>query len=473
MMSLNRTVWLMIVMLSTAISVVAQDTCPLIVSTVLEAVADNCDDLGRNEICYGNNMLIALNFDDEPVDSLQAVGDTSEIFEIASVTTAPFDLNNDTWGIALLSLQADLPDTVPGQNVTFVVFGDTGLKSQTIPEEHLVKSLSATSTGNINIRDGAGTDFARVGVLAYGEDVMLTGRNASGDWVQVETDDGEGWIFASLLTIDGDVSRLRLVDDNLTADYVAPMQAFSLQTGIGRSGCADVPPDGALIQSPTNTTVHFLINGIEVQIGSTVFIQYIGGSLVVTTIDGTVTVTSAGVSQIIEPGYTVTVSIDGVPGPPIEFNYADFSALPLLLLPEPVGIPILVRSNNAWRDTGIPVDAGDTFTLRTGGLINFWDNCEAEKVANGQPDIDCSSLVFDPAGGDPVTTSGAVLGSDMSLFPVPAAPPHSLVMRIGTHTEFVGHGGDFTATESGTLEFRANDVDLNNLGAFFVSVILP
>jgi hypothetical protein len=82
-------------------------------------------------------------------------------------------------------------------------------------------------------------------------------------------------------------------------------------------------------------------------------------------------------------------------------------------------------------------------------------------------------LVFDPAGGDPVTTSGTILGSDMSLFPVPSAPPHSLVMRIGTSTIFVGHGGDFTATESGTLEFRANDVDLNNVGAFFVSAIVP
>jgi len=469
-MSLKRISWLMMLMMCAAITVVAQDSCPLIVSTILEAVADNCDDLGRNEICYGNNMLTVLNFDDEPIDSLQNVGDTSDIFEIASLVTAPFDINANTWGIALLSLQANLPNTVPGQNVTFVVFGDTTLKSQAIPEERLVETLSATSTGNINIRSGAGTNFARVGVLGFDEDVILTGRNASGDWVQVETDDVIGWVFAPLLNVDGNLLFLDVVGDG--SDYVAPMQAFSLETGIGRSGCNEVPSDGVLIQSPTDTTVNFLINGIEVQIGSTVFIQYIAGRLVVTTLEGTVTVTSAGVSQVIEPGYTVYVAIAGEPGPPIEFNYDDFSSLPLLLLPEPVGIPVLVRSNNAWRDTGILVDAGDTFTLYTGGLINFWNNCEAEKVANGQPDIDCSSLVFDPAGGDPVTTSGTILGSDMSLFPVPSAPPHSLVMRIGTSTIFVGHGGDFTATESGTLEFRANDVDLNNIGAFFVSAIV-
>lgn len=471
-MSLKRTT-LLIIMLSFAIRVVAQDSCPMIVESVLEAVAENCDELGRNEICYGNNRLTALDFESEPVASLQDVGDTTDIFEIASVATAPFDLDTNTWGIALLSLQADLPNTVPGQHVTFVVFGDTELKSEVIPEEHLLENLSATSTGNINIRSGAGTNFDRVGSLSTGENVVLTGRNGGGDWVQIEGDEGIGWVFASLLNIDGDLSFLSIVGNDENSDYVAPMQAFSLQSGIGRSGCSEVPPDGVLIQSPTDTTVHFLINGIEVQIGSTVFIQYVGGRLVVTTLEGMVTVTSAGVSQVIEPGYSVYVSIAGEPGPPIEFSYDDFSSLPLLLLPEPVGIPVLVRSNNAWRDTHIPVDAGDTFTLLTGGLINFWDNCEAEKVAVGQPDIDCSSLVFDPAGGDPLTTSGAILGGDMSLFPVASAPPHSLVMRIGSSTTFVGHGGDFTATESGTLEFRANDVDYNNLGAFFVSVILP
>ena len=460
-------------LMSMAMSVVGQGNCPLVVTQVLEAVSNNCNDLGRNEICYGHNRLTALNFDNEPVDNLDDVGDTSDIIDIASVATSPYDPNNETWGIALLSLQANLPDTIVGQNVTIVVFGDTELTSHVIPEDRLVESLSASSTGAINIRSGAGTNFSRVGVLSIGQDVTLTGRNTGSDWVQIETDDGAGWVFAELLDIDGDVSLLGIVDNDMTHDYVAPMQAYSLQTGIGNSSCADVPPDGVLIQSPTNTTVNFLINGIEVQIGSTVFIQYIGGHLVVTTLEGTVTVTSAGVNQIIEPGYTVYVSVAGVPGSPIEFAYDDFSSLPLLLLPEPVGIPVLVRSNNTWRDTGIPVDAGDTFTLQTGGLINFWDNCEAEKVAVGQPDIDCSSLIFDPAGGDPVTTSGAVLGSDMSLFPVSSAPPHSLVMRIGTSTTFVGLGGDFTATESGTLEFRANDVDLNNLGAFFVSVITP
>jgi len=394
-MSIKRVLWILTIMTCIVGLVAAQtDTCPMMVETALEAVGDACNDIGRNEVCYGNNMLTALDFDDVPVNELSEVGDSMDISGIGSITTAAFDLDSETWGVAVLVLQADLPDSLPGQNITFVVFGDTQVTSEFIPEEQ-------------------GND-----------------------------------------------------------DFSAPMQVFSLSTGVGQLECEGVPPDGVLIQSPSDTTVHFLINGIEVEIGSTVFIEYTGGVLIVTNLDGSVTVTHSGVTQMIEPGYSVSVSVDGEPGAPIEFNYEDFSTLPVILLPDPVGIPVLVRANNAWRDTGIAVDAGDTFTLLTGGVINFWDNCEAEKVANGQPDIDCDSLIFDPAGGDPVTLSGEILGSDMSLFPVPAAPPHSLVGRIGSSTYFVGNGGDFTAAESGTLEFRANDVDLNNLGAFFVSVVL-
>ncbi len=472
-MSIKRIAWLMTVFISSLAVVSAQDSCPAIVESILESVDTACEGIGRNQVCYGNNLVNTLDFSSEPLADFSATGDISDILAVASLEATAFDSDAGTWGIALMNLQADLPDTLPGQNVTFVVFGDTELVNDVVPEDQLVESLPGTSTGGINVRSGAGTNFDIAGTLALNEEVTLIGRNAASDWVQIEFEGDSAWVFADLLSIDGNPSLLQVVGDSANNDYVAPMQAFSLSAGIGQPECNEVPPDGVLIQTPTDTTVHFLINGVEVEIGSTVFIQYIGGRLVITTLDGRVTVTSSGVSQVIEPGYSVYVSVAGVPGPPIEFAYDDFSSLPLLLLPEPVGIPVLVRSNNVWRDTGIAVDAGDTFTLLTGGLINFWDNCETEKVSAGQPDIDCSSLVFDPAGGDPVTTSGAVLGSDMSLFPVPVAPPHSLVGRIGTTTFFVGNGGSFTASESGTLEFRANDVDLNNLGAFFVSVVLP
>lgn len=473
-MQLKRVFGLLFVLfISTAVSIAQEMDCPAMVETILATAGDSCAELGRNQACYGNQLVDAQGFDAEPVSAFVAAGDTVGIHTIASLSTADFDANNNTWGIALLSLQADLPDTLPGQNVTIVIFGDTQLSNQVIPADQLVSTLPATSTGAINVRGGAGTNFGIVRTLTNGESVALIGRNAAGDWVQIEADEGEAWVFASLLNVDGDTALLPINGDDTASEYAAPMQAFRLQTGIGQSTCAEVPPDGILVQAPTDTTVHFLVNGVQVEVGSTAFLQTNNDSVTVNTLDGAVTVTSADETQMVEPGYQVTASADRAPTEPDDYDFDELRYLPVSLLPERIGIPVLVRSNNTWRDTGIAVEAGDTFIIRAGGIINFWDFCETQKVANGQPDIDCDSLILGPAGGDPVTLTGEVLGSDMSLFPVSTAPPHSLVARIGSSTFFVGEGGEFTATESGTLEFRPNDIDFNNIGAFFVSVILP
>jgi len=473
-LQLKKVFWILFVLfISTAISIAQEVTCPAMVETILETVGETCTEVGRNEACYGNQLVDAQGFDEQPLSDFASAGDTVDIASIASLSTADFDINTDTWGIAILALQADLPDTLPGQNVTIVIFGDTQLGNQVIPEDQMVHTLPATSTGAINVRGGAGTNFDIVTTLAAGEAVTLIGRNAAGDWVQIESDAGEAWVFVSLLNVDGDTALLPISGDDTASEYAAPMQAFQLQTGIGQPACAEVPPSGILVQAPTETTVHFLVNGVQIEVGSTAFLQTSNNAVTVNTLDGTVAVTSADETQIVEPGYQVTASADRAPTEPDDYDFEALRYLPVSLLPERTGIPVLVRANNTWRDTGIAVDAGDTFIIRAGGIINFWDFCETQKVDFGQPDIDCTSLILGPAGGDPVTIRGDVLGSDMSLFPVATAPPHSLVARIGSSTFFVGEGGEFTAPESGTLEFRPNDIDLNNIGAFFVSVILP
>ncbi|GAB5493530.1 MAG: hypothetical protein Phog2KO_37450 [Phototrophicaceae bacterium] len=468
-MFIKRFLWSMLI-LTSIVSVVSAQTeaCSAVIDAILNNVGEACENLGRNQICYGNDDVTALDFTDAELADFSTVGTVRDIQDIASVNTAPFNVDDNIWGIALLSLQADLPDTLPGQNVTFVVFGDTQLTNQVIPESEIVAFLSAQSTGNANTRSGAGLTFDVIGTLSNGEEITLIGRDLLGDWVEFETENGTAWVFAELLNIDGNL--MLLPADGISEDS-APLQAFSLQTGIGQTTCQETPPDGVLVQSPENTTVHFTVNGIEVEIGSTAFLQIDNGDLEISNIEGNVSVTSVGETQLIEVGNWVAISEGEPPGEPSPFDFDDFQYLPVNLLPEEIGIPLLVLSDNIWRDSNVEVEAGDTFVVVAGGIINFWDFCEAQKVANGQPDIDCDSLILPPEGGDPTTITGEPLPSDMSLFPVPSAPAHSLVGRIGTQTFFVGSGGTFTAEESGTLEFRTNDIDNNNVGTFFVAVV--
>jgi hypothetical protein len=102
----------------------AENRCQVILTKAMETLQSTCQKVGRNKACYGNSLVQA-----EPVPSaslkFSTVGDVANISDIRSITTAPLDAEKGVWGLSLLKLQANLPDSLPGQNVTFLVFGNT------------------------------------------------------------------------------------------------------------------------------------------------------------------------------------------------------------------------------------------------------------------------------------------------------------------------------------------------------------
>lgn len=399
-MSLKRIIWVVIAMLAISALLSAQDArCPVFVETAIQTVAEACADLGRNQACYGNTQVNALNFDDEPLSSFEVIGDTVEIIEMASLTTAPLDVETGVWGIAMLAVQADLPDTLPGQNVTFVLFGDTELTSDVL------------STGN------------EVAISDY---------------------------------------------------YAAPMQAFQVQAGIGALACEEAPANGLLIQAPTDTTVHFRINGVEIEVGSTAYFEFDEATFDVHTLAGSISVASNGTSQQVEPGFWTRVSAETLPSEPTTFGFATVRDLPLELLPNPVGYPFVVDSNSDWIDTGLMVQAGDRLRFQASGTVNFWPNCESEKATFDLEELNCISLILGPDGGEARFMNNSILPADMSIFPVPSIPPLSVMGQINGVPFAIGKSGEYTASHNGILQLRVNDFDTNNMGAFTVSVqILP
>jgi len=60
-------------------------------------------------------------------------------------------------------------------------------------------------TQQINVRIGPGIDFSALGMLNNGDSIVLTGKNLSGTWLQIEYasgDDNKGWIFATYVQSD-------------------------------------------------------------------------------------------------------------------------------------------------------------------------------------------------------------------------------------------------------------------------------
>ncbi|MEM9955226.1 MAG: hypothetical protein AAF846_26705 [Chloroflexota bacterium] len=114
------------------------DICEAYVFDAVEAIADVCSTTGRNQACLGN-----LNMNATPVANLstpfsfEQVGDIVNIVDVESFQSSPLNLEQDEWGVALLVVQADIPDTLPGQNVTMLLFGDVELNNSSVSDPEL------------------------------------------------------------------------------------------------------------------------------------------------------------------------------------------------------------------------------------------------------------------------------------------------------------------------------------------------
>ncbi|RMF81080.1 MAG: hypothetical protein D6737_06075 [Chloroflexi bacterium] len=101
-----------------------QSGCPVIVQNALALTEQICSVTGRNQVCYGN-----INITSQPQPNVQnfvfnAPGDITNITDIQNMTLSRLDEATNVWGVALMRLQANLPGTLPGQNVSILAFGD-------------------------------------------------------------------------------------------------------------------------------------------------------------------------------------------------------------------------------------------------------------------------------------------------------------------------------------------------------------
>ena len=105
--------------------------CTTLLQSASQVTQDQCANTDRNEACYGNNAVTAAyqpSVDPAAYPFLNA-GDIVPVDTLQSIQTHPLNVNDKTWGIALLKLQVDLPDTNPGQNVTFLLIGDSQINN--------------------------------------------------------------------------------------------------------------------------------------------------------------------------------------------------------------------------------------------------------------------------------------------------------------------------------------------------------
>jgi hypothetical protein len=312
-----------------------QDACSDLIQQALDFTDRVCNDAGRNQVCYGNILLSAVPVEDAPEFSFEAPGDIADLIYIDALQLSQLE-SPDEWGVALLRLQANLPDTLPGQNVTVLLFGDVAIENA---GEEPPPMLTGTIASNANLRGGPGTNFAVVGSGTAGMEVTIDGRNEAGDWFRMilPENDESAWIINSLIEIEGDIETLPVMtaDDESGGTNFGPMQAFYFRTGVGELQCVSAPPNGILVQTPQGQgEVLIRANEVDITLGSTAFLRAVPNDyMTVDLVEGEARVTALDATVFVSAGARARIPLDaeGLPsGAPelVVYELDDIANLP-------------------------------------------------------------------------------------------------------------------------------------------------
>lgn len=266
----------------------AQDeapTCESVVRDALRMVGSACVGLGQNEACYGNARVQLIPRDDVQILSFENAGDTVPLQEIRALYTDAYDPERNTWGVALMTVLADLPEN-SSETMTFMLLGDAAIEDATVPG--VVCRANNSSPSTINVRSGPSTDNPVLFQADPGDNLAVTGLTADG-WLRVQSEAGTAWTSADFYELScPDEQRLPTVSpDDIVSN--SPMQVIRLDSNPD-SFCSDAP-NGLLIQSPEGQRANIIINGVEMSFASAGFINIDENGLNVTGLAGEIEVT--------------------------------------------------------------------------------------------------------------------------------------------------------------------------------------
>ena len=367
------------------------EDCPSIVQTAIDLTLENCDATGLNEVCYGYLVLDAQPREGISEFDFTLPGDTVNAVDVQSLRLSGMDTTTGQWGVVMMEIEADLVDDtsdVSDQDVQIILFGDVELEDAT-------RFLQVTATETINIRTIPSTDGDIISSLAQGETIVVNGQSEDGTWLRVRLSDESnnlGWVSTTFITVDGDLSALEVIPDELTnsefADDLAvygPMQAFYFQSGINDAPCAEAPNSGILIQTPEGVaSVSIWMDEVVIQMDDTAFLQAeAGGNLTVNVISGTAQVEALGETSIALEGMAIEVPLDDdlgaidVPSDPQAIDLDTIQSIPIDLLDNEVTIP-----EPAIIQAGVPIEGQWAFNWGV-ELLSCPDGTEVPFTSTG------------------------------------------------------------------------------------------
>jgi hypothetical protein len=395
------------------IPIAQEEACPTIVQAALDATAEQCSATGPNQVCYGNVNLEATPQTGIEAFNFSAPGDIVSVNSISSLSLSSRVREAGEWGVALMKLQANLPDTLPGQNVNFVLFGDVQIQN----------GVSSNVDQGASSLTPMQAFYFQTGI----NDAPCAQAPDSG--ILVQTPQGVEQV------------QFTINDVNITLGSTLYLQAQKHGELIGSvvEGEATVEADGLSVVVPAGSRVR-----VPIDEQSHAF----------------------GVPSEPEPYDAAKMAMLPFRILPREIAIAapvSAESLAALDPAETHGATLVVLGNQPdWVNSGITVKVGQSFTIQAHGRMN--------PCRDTYPNGAAYCIFFAPQGAQGIVTQN----NEYGIFPALGQRFMALLGRIGDGEPFyIGAGGVFTAQQAGTLWFTPNDnTRSDNRGAYRVLVWL-
>lgn len=315
--------WILTSVFAIGIVTAQGDACPALVEQALSAVGDNCGLMERNSACYGYNRVDSTFTQVMADDFFSAPAQRAGLTDLQTISTAPMQADIAEWGVAVMSVQANIPNTLPGQAVKMLLIGEGTVENAVPPQEAQIvegKPIEISINTNANIRSGPGTNANVVGGAVFGDVFLTDAMSLDYSWLRIAYNDAPAWVNRSVVNGTGLDALPRIGTDRLS-----PMQSFIFQTGGAEVGCVGEPPPTLLVQGPQRVTVSLSANGANFTLGSTaVFRQPAPGVMQLIVIDGNVRV---GSGTVIPGGFMVEMQVNPETGAS-RGGWTNFRAIP-------------------------------------------------------------------------------------------------------------------------------------------------
>src|SRR5258708_37776054 len=111
---------------STTTPVADTQVCTQILTNVEQHLSQDCSNMDRDHVCYGNNTIKVELGGANGQLSFAKPGDVVPLDTIKSLTAGPLNPDTGDWGVAVLKVQTNnLAETTAGQAATFILYGNT------------------------------------------------------------------------------------------------------------------------------------------------------------------------------------------------------------------------------------------------------------------------------------------------------------------------------------------------------------